>query len=196
MGDCEVMDLIFAVKGTVRYKEANTLLIELQNIIIRVWCDSESVEKSSIGQQIELFTHLELNQNEIVLYGFSRKEKLHVFEKILKVSKIGPKTALKIVGSVEPEEFVHLVVNKDVERLGQLPGIGKKTAERLIAELKDEQFEVDSRYSVQLFDAIEALVALGFGRIESSEAARSVFNDSMNTEQIVKEALRKLTNRK
>lgn len=196
MGDCEVMNLIFAVKGTVRYKEASTLLIELQNIIIRVWCDSESIERSSIGQQIELFTHLELNQNEAVLYGFSRREKLHIFEKILKVSKIGPKTALKIVGSVEPEEFVHLVVNKDVERLGQLPGIGKKTAERLIAELKDEQFEVDSKYSTQLFDAIEALVALGFGRTESSEVARSVFDDSMNTEQIVKEALKKLTKRK
>ncbi|MGJ8455335.1 Holliday junction branch migration protein RuvA [Pseudothermotoga sp. U03pept] len=190
------MSLVYAVKGTVRYKEASTLLIELQNITIRVWCDSESIERSSIGQQVELFTHLELNQSEVVLYGFSRKEKLHIFEKILKVSKIGPKTALKIVGSVEPEEFVHLIINKDVERLGQLPGIGKKTAERLIAELKDEQFEVDSEYSTQLFDAIEALVALGFGRTESSEAARSVFKNSMSTEQIVKEALRKLTKRK
>ncbi len=190
-----MMNLVVAVNGQVYAKESGSLLLKVGNFVIRILCDNQSVEKCSVGDEIELHTHLEFNQNEIVLYGFLSKEKLHVFEKILKVSKIGPKTALKILGIVEPEELVHLIVNANVEKLSHIQGIGKKTAERLIAELKDEHFELESTYSSELFDAVEALVALGFSRSESLESARSVYKNKMSTEQIVKEALKKLSKR-
>lgn len=189
----EMMNLLAAIKGKVYAKESGSLLLQVENFVIRVLCDSQTLERSTVGDEIELHTHLEFNQNEVVLYGFSRKEKLHIFEKILKVSKIGPKTALKIVGSVEPEEFVHLVINENVEKLSQIQGIGKKTAERLIAELKDEHFEIQTTYSSELFDAIEALVALGFSKTESTDVVKSVYTGKMSTEQIVKEALKKLS---
>ncbi len=82
-----------------------------------------------------------------------------------------------------------------LRKLSHIQGIGKKTAERLIAELKDEHFELESTYSSELFDAVEALVALGFSRSESLESARSVYKNKMSTEQIVKEALKKLSKR-
>ncbi|HEY8543289.1 MAG TPA: Holliday junction branch migration protein RuvA [Pseudothermotoga sp.] len=189
------MNLLAAVKGQVYDKELGSLLLKVGNFILRILCDNSTIEKSFPGDEIELYTHLEFNQNEFILYGFSTKEKLYVFEKILKVSKIGPKTALRIVGSLEPEEFVYLVTSQNVDKLSQIQGIGRKTAERLVAELKDENFDIKSTYSSELFDAVEALMALGFSKIESMDAARSVYKDKMNTEQIVKEALKKLSKR-
>lgn len=190
-----MINLLAAIKGQICAKESNGLLLQIGNFVIRVLCDTSTIEKSVLGNEIELYTHLEFNQNEVVLYGFSTKEKLIVFEKILKVSKIGPKTALRIVGSLEPEEFVYLVINQNVEKLSQIQGIGRKTAERLVAELKDEDFEIKGTYSSELFDAVEALVALGFSKNESMDVARSVYTDKMGTEQIVKEALKKLSKR-
>lgn len=195
MVHCEMMNLLVAVRGRVHAKESNSLLLQIGDFIIRVLCDISTTEKAILGNEIELHTHLELNQNEVVLYGFSTKEKLLVFEKILKVSKIGPRTALKIVGSLEPEEFVYLIISQNVERLSQVQGIGRKTAERLVAELKDEDFEIKSTYSSELFEAVEVLVALGFSKSESVDVARSVHKERMSTEQIVKEALKKLSKR-
>ncbi len=188
-----MMNLLAAVKGRVYDKEPGGLLLKVGDFILRILCDSSTIEKTFPGDEIELHTHLEFNQNEFILYGFSTKEKLYVFEKILKVSKIGPKTALRIVGSLEPEEFVHLVTSQNVDKLSQIQGVGKKTAERLVAELKDESFDIQAKYSAELFDAIEALVALGFSRAESIDVARAVYSGKMSTEQIVKEALKRLS---
>lgn len=185
--------LLVGVKGTVHSKNGSSVILEINGFLIKILCDIETLEKARIGQTVQLHTHLEFSQEGITIYGFLSKERLYVFEKILKVSKIGPKTALRIVSTSEPEELVHLIISKDVEKLSRFPGIGKKTAERLIAELKDEEFEIKSDYSKELSDAIDALVALGFGKIESREAAKSVYHSSKKAEQIVKEALKILS---
>ncbi|AEH52004.1 Holliday junction branch migration protein RuvA [Pseudothermotoga thermarum] len=185
--------MIYSVSGTVVEKFDQNLLLKVGNFVLQVFCDFETFEKVSVGQLVQLYTYLQLNQDEVNLYGFLDLQKLKVFRKIMKVSKMGPKTALKILSVVQPREFVWLVKKGEINKLSALPGIGKKTAERLVAELKDEDFEIEADFSPEIFDAVEALVALGFSREEARQAVLSVFNKDMDVEQLIKESLKILS---
>lgn len=168
-------------------------MLRVSDFVFEILCDKKTVESLKVGEKVKLHTHLEFNQDGFTLYGFLDEEKVEIFEKITKVSKVGHKTALKILSAVEPDEFVYMVKSADVERLSQVPGIGRKTAERLISELKDEEFSITFKMDREYLDAVEALTVLGFSRSQAREAVRMVFKPNMNAEQIVKEALKLLS---
>ncbi len=185
--------MIHSISGTVVEKLEHTVLIKVGNFVLQILCDSETLKRIEPGQPVQLYTYLQLNQDELVLYGFLTLERLRIFRKILKVSKIGPRTALRIVSTVEPEELVWLIKKGEVAKLASLPGIGRKTAERLIAELKDEDFQIEADFSSEVFDAIEALSALGFSRQESKQVVLSVYKKGMDVEEVIKESLKLLS---
>ncbi len=182
--------MIHSISGTVVDKLGQSLLLKVGSFVLQILCDTQTLEIVEPGQLTQLYTHVQLNQDELVVYGFLSLEKLKIFRKIMKVSKIGPKTALRIVSVVEPEEFVWLVKNAEIAKLSALPGIGRKTAERLVAELKDEDFQIEADFSSEMFDAIEALVMLGFSRQEAKQAVLSAFKKDMSVEELVKQALK------
>lgn len=185
--------MLRAVQGRVEAIKGNSVLLSVSGFVLQILCDQKTLEALRIGDDVKLHTHLEFNQDGFTLYGFFEEEQLEIFEKVTKVSKIGHRTALKILSSLEPEEFVYMIKNNDVERLSQVPGIGRKTAERLVSELKDEEFSIVPSMNREYLDAIEALTVLGFSKSDSRDAVRKVFKPHMNAEQIVKEALRLLS---
>lgn len=168
------------------------LFVDMGSFVLQIRCDRETIESLSKDEDVELHTHLVFNQDGVAIYGFLKESKLRFFEKIMKVSKIGPRTALRIISSTEAGMIARLIKDQDADRLARIPGIGKKTAERLIMELKDEDLGDISQYTPFLTDAVEALVSLGFSRGESNSAVRSVYQQGMGISDIVREALAKL----
>lgn len=99
---------------------------------------STAAELPPIGEEVALYTYLEVRENDLSLYGFSKREEREVFAIVVGVSGIGPRTALAVLSSLRIADFAAAVVNSDIEQLTRIPGIGKKTAERLVMELRDK----------------------------------------------------------
>ncbi len=186
--------MLVAVYGHVEaVKNDGMVFLRVADFVLKVHCDKKAVESLKVGEKVKLYTHLEFNQDGFILYGFPNEEKLEIFEKLTKVSKVGHKTALKILSCVEADELIYMIKSGDVDRLSRIPGVGRKTAERLVSELKDEEFSVMIVMDREYLDAIEALTVLGFPKSDSREAVRKVFKPGMAAEQIVKEALKLLS---
>ena len=157
------------------------------------------------GSPVHLFTHFVVREDAHCLYGFYTRDERLLFRTLLKVNGVGPRLALTILSSTTPDEFVHLVLNHDTDSLVRLPGIGKKTAERLVIEMKDKlahwQKEVRSegallikeenspRHSI-LQDAISALIALGYKQQEANRAVTKIEDGEASSEELIRKALR------
>lgn len=161
-----------------------------------------------VGVEVILHTYYYVREDAILLYGFVAKDDLEVFKKLIKVSGIGPKGALGILSTITPDELRFAIIADDVKTISKAPGIGKKTAQKLILELKDklkikdfEDFvktEVDEN-DISLLpvdqksDAIAALVALGYSSSEAIKAIRSMkITETTSVEDIIKGALKRL----
>jgi Holliday junction DNA helicase RuvA len=161
----------------------------------------------SIGQEVKIHTYLYVREDAMLLYGFLTRDDLAVFKQLITVSGIGPKGALGVLSTVTPDELRFAVIADDVKTISKAPGIGKKTAQKLILELKDKLDLKDalepkgSLASEQIgitstdikSEAIQALTSLGYSSTEAVQAIKSVeINDSTTVEDIIKEALKKL----
>jgi Holliday junction DNA helicase RuvA len=159
------------------------------------------------GQELKLYTHLVVREDAHHLYGFYTRNERLLFRTLLKVNGVGPRLALTILSSIEPEEFVRCVLNQETARLVCLPGIGKKTAERLIIEMRDKLKEWSSELPAMgasssaakpsrnhvLQDAIAALVALGYKPQEASRAVSKVDEGHLTSEEMIRRALREVS---
>lgn len=153
-----------------------------------------------IGKEVTLFTHLVVREDAHLLYGFASETERRLFRALLKVNGIGAKLALTILSGIEAADFVRCVRHGDTAHLTHLPGIGKKTAERLIVEMRDrlagwEEAEeaVGAAAGVRggaAADAISALIALGYHPQEASKFVRGVAREGMRTEEIIRAALK------
>lgn len=157
-----------------------------------------------IGQELTLYTHLVVREDAQQLYGFYTRNERSLFRTLLKVNGVGPRLALTILSSLQPEEFVNCIANQETSRLVCIPGIGKKTAERLIIEMRDRVkdwsvelslntapasgIQKSSRNQV-MQDAISALVALGYRPQEASRAVSRVEDSDLSSEEMIKRAL-------
>jgi Holliday junction DNA helicase RuvA len=140
----------------------------------------------------------------MLLFGFLRKEDLDIFKLIIQVNGIGPKAGLNILSALTPDELKFAVISGDAKEISKAPGIGKKTAEKLILELKDKLEITDILSSTDSYEspgeidsgnyqeAVLALVSLGYGQTESLRAIKSIDTSNKSTEEILKEALGKM----
>ncbi|MDR3492754.1 MAG: Holliday junction branch migration protein RuvA [Gammaproteobacteria bacterium] len=200
--------MIGQLKGILLEKQPPQLILDVNGVGYEIDASMNTFyHLPEVGQAITLFTHFVVREDAHLLYGFHAKEERALFRTLLKVNGVGPKLALTILSSIDPTEFVRCVVNNDTASLVRLPGVGKKTAERLIIEMRDkvanwqpvESMSVNelpnsSRVSrnQDSQDAVSALIALGYKPQEASRVVSKVDDGSLSSEEIIRRSLREM----
>ncbi len=196
--------MIGRLTGKIISKQPPQLLIDVNGVGYEVDAPmSTFYQLPEVGKNIALHTHLVVREDAQLLYGFATEEERSLFRNLIKINGVGAKLALTILSGMNAQEFVRCVHDNDAAALVSLPGIGKKTAERLIVELrdrlKDDQTQVDSALpgaslittpaSSPVGDAVSALVALGYKPQEASKMVRTINAEGLDTEEIIRLSL-------
>lgn len=198
--------MIGQLRGTLLEKQPPQLLLDVNGVGYEIDAPmSTFYHLPDIGQQILLHTHFVVREDAQLLYGFYTREERALFRTLLKVNGVGPKLALTILSGIDTNEFVRSIVENDTANLVRLPGVGKKTAERLIIEMRDKlsgfapstsysdiklnQVEQNGRKQV-IQDAVSALIALGYKPQEASRAVSKADDGILNSEEMIRHALR------
>ena len=197
------------LNGIIADIEEDNCIIDVNDIGYNVQISGQTMTRlPGIGERVKLFTYTNVKEDALQLYGFLSKADLEMFKKCITVSGIGPKGALGLLSAMDADDLRFAIISQDVKSISKTPGIGKRTAERLILELKDKlaiddtmiQKEVDAYHGgnitiddAQKKEAVEALVALGYGQTESLKAVNAVpGGEDMDAGALLKAALKKL----
>jgi Holliday junction DNA helicase RuvA len=194
------------LKGVLKKKLADCIVLEVGGVGYRVYTALTPLyHQSETGKEVKVFTHLNVREDNMSLYGFFCEEELKMFEQLLTVSGVGPKAALAVVANIPPTQFGLSVLTDDVDRFIKAPGIGKKTAQRIILELKDklkkeykdmpklndvQGIASDASGDSRLSEAVSALVMLGYTSSEANRAVASAYGEDKTVESIVRDALK------
>ena len=191
--------MIASLEGTVAHKDTNHLIILVGGVGIEVFAPYTTIEKINSDRAF-LYTRLIVREDALALYGFSTESERGLFDAFVKISGIGPKLAITILGSLSADNIRSAVLNERPEILSRVPGIGKKTAQKIIFELQDkfaaglDALPADD-FSSLVADVMDALTALGYSIIEAQSAVQSIPADAPdNVEDRVLIALRYLGN--
>ncbi|HET9135010.1 MAG TPA: Holliday junction branch migration protein RuvA [Candidatus Kapabacteria bacterium] len=195
--------MISSIKGILLQKEPTLLVIEASGVGYDILCTQTAYEQAAaVGNEYKVYTRLIIREDSQTLYGFSSTQERDVFDLSVAVSGIGPKTALAIVSAFAAPKVREAIVNKDLITLTAIPGVGKKTAERLIVELRDKLIKDESSLAGDEGDgtsnvrseALSALVSLGYNRATAEKAIRDVIRsnpkDAEKVESLIKAALK------
>lgn len=197
------------VKGVLESINENYIVIDVNGIGYKIFMPNSGISKlPEIGEIVKVHTYYYVREDNISLYGFNTQEELKMFELLISVSGIGTKSALAILSEISPSSFALSVISGDVTALVKIPGIGNKTAQRMILELKDklktEQAitknsikNADIGYSNNqdnISEASSALQVLGYTKKEVDKVLSSNDFNGLSIEEIIKEALKKLSN--
>lgn len=200
--------MIRFVKGTVAAIEENYLILDHQGIGFRIFTPASVLERYvRVGEEIRLHTYMNVREDAMLLYGFLTADDLRLFELLLGVSGVGPKAGLGILSALSADELRFAVLSDDAAAIARAPGIGKKTAQKLILELKDkmsledafekklahEQENAGAMTADESSEAVMALTALGYASSDALRAVKSVEgHETMDVEQLLKAALKNL----
>ena len=202
--------MISYIKGEIVYNDSDSLIVENNGIGYKVIVPAFSAQKlCSQKGQVTVYTYMSVREDGITLFGFSSVEERSLYEKLISVSGIGPKAAVSILGVLTPSQLITAIVSADSAAIARAPGIGKKTAQRVILDLKDK---IGNDDIADIFDgnggeavsetaaagddrseAVEALVALGYSRSEAVKAVSRVYNEGMDVQKILSASLRELS---
>jgi len=197
--------VIGRLRGTLLEKSPPALLLDVQGVGYEL--DASMTTHYALpacGEPLELFTHLQVREDAHRLYGFATQSERRLFRLLLSVNGVGAKVALSILSGMTPDEFLHCVATPDISRLTKVPGIGKKTAERLVFDLKDKvNASVDLSSGVSQppqggangaarAQAEEALMALGYKATEAGKLLDKTATDGQSVEEMIRGALRSI----
>jgi Holliday junction DNA helicase RuvA len=169
--------MISFLRGTILQRAPDSIILEVNNVGYRVRVPTSTLASlGDLGRSAELYTHMHVREDDISLFGFATQDELGLFEMLLSVSGIGPKVALGILSSAPPNEIRAAIAEGNLEILGSIKGIGKKTAQRLVLELKGkvEIGEEISELSPLDGEVAATLINLGYSAAEARRAAASV----------------------
>lgn len=190
------------LKGVLEIKTREYVVIDVSGVGYRVLIPFSTYQLlPEVGQVVKLNTYMAIRENDISLFGFSSNEELHIFELLISVSGVGPKSAVGVLSDISPADFSLAVITDDINRLTKVSGIGKKTAQRIIVELKDKMKSEDVTQnnetintniisSDDIDEAISALQVLGYPNKEAATMVNAVVQDGMKVEEIIKLALK------
>lgn len=190
--------MIRGIRGRLVAKQPGAVLVDLHGLILRVYTSQTTLaDLAQLGEEVELVTHLRVREDELALYGFASAAELELFELLIGVSGVGPRAALALLSIARPDELSQIIAAEDVERLSRAPGIGRKTAGRIVLELRGKLpalAPVGERAGTAADrEVIEALMALGYSAAEAREAAARVHpTEAPTLEERVLAALRLL----
>ncbi|EIW18384.1 MULTISPECIES: Holliday junction branch migration protein RuvA [Pelosinus] len=195
--------MIGYVRGTVSHLAVDHCFIDVQGIGYRVFIAQSTRQKITIAAVVSLFTYMYVREDALMLYGFYTQDEYDLFLQLTSISGIGPKVAMGILSAIDPQQFRIAISQKNIGILTKLPGVGKKTAERVILELKDkigliteDDLNGDhiSGISVSTGDVIEealqALLALGYNQNEIMPVLKKIEKNGHSVEELLKLALR------
>ena len=198
------------IKGSLEVKTSGYIVIETGGLGYKIYMPETSIEKlGDIGSTVKVHTYMKVREDDISLFGFNTNEELRMFELLLSVSGIGAKSAVVILSNISPSKFALAVITNDVGILKKLPGIGPKTAARIILELKDKlkteetisTSDMDNVSSTSpiiennnISEAMAALQVLGYSIREIEEALSKFDTSNLQLEDIIKTALKNLSN--
>lgn len=198
--------MISYLKGSLETKNIDSVIIEVGGIGYKVFMSRSSLDKvGEIGKQVKVFTYMRVREDDISLYGFCTNEELKMFEQLLGVSGIGAKSALTILSNISPSSFALAIISGDIAVLKSLPGIGAKSAQRMILELKDKLKTEDAieadianveyvTVNNNAKDAIDALQVLGYARKDIEQVMSKIDTNNLSVEEIIKQGLKYLGN--
>jgi Holliday junction DNA helicase RuvA len=194
--------MIGRLRGIILEKQAPDLVVDVQGVGYEVAAPmSTFCHLPAIDEEVSLYTHLVVREDAQLLYGFATVRERLLFRSLLKVNGVGAKLALTILSGSDVDDFSRSVQEGDAASLTRLPGVGKKTAERLIIEMRDRLKEVSGAMGLKPVvseaaklagakdEAVEALVALGYKPAEADKMVKVVDGENLNTEELIRQAL-------
>ena len=193
--------MIGSLIGLIKEKTPSSILLEVNGIGYEVSIPlSTSFQLPKVGESAFLLTHLVVREDQHSLYGFATEEERKLFRALIKISGVGAKLAITILSGTNVTGFIQSVVNEDIDALVHLPGIGKKTAERLVVEMKDKISEIsDEQHNLQdsgvnsaVAEAINALVNLGYKTKDAKNILDKIDSEELSVEDLIRQALKSL----
>lgn len=194
--------MIGHLKGKIISRSPPEVLLEVQGIGYEVLCPMSTIyELDNLYDDVLLFTHLSIKEDAHTLFGFITKDEKNVFRELIRVNGVGPKVALAILSNLSVHSLVECISTEDADLLAKTPGIGKKTALKLIVELQDRlskldlvgslanSIEIKQNSNPNSKQAIEALQSLGFKAKEANRMVSKIEDQELSTEQLIRLAL-------
>lgn len=191
------------IKGNLEMKMTGFVVIDVGGLGYKVFMSDTGIEKlGNVGQIVKVYTYYRVREDDISIFGFNTMEELRMFELLLSVSGVGAKTALAMLAAVEPSNFALAVISEDIKALTQIPGVGAKSAQRIVLELKDKLKKeetiskttnkeiktiVENDDKVQ--EAISALQVLGYNKKEIEKAFMKLDKKNLTVEELIKKGL-------
>ncbi len=198
--------MIYYLSGPVALMEEHLAVIDCGGVGYACRTTSNTLSRLHQGEKARLYTYMSVREDAIDLYGFATKEELNCFRQLIGVSGVGPKAALAILSSTNPTGLAMAVVTGDEKALTSAPGIGKKTAQRIILELKDKMAKNQTISAGEAYggkgttvipqdklsEATAALAVLGYSPAEINAAFQGIQMDTLSLEEIIRQALKKM----
>ncbi|MFA6272770.1 MAG: Holliday junction branch migration protein RuvA [Patescibacteria group bacterium] len=192
--------MITYLKGKIKYKNKGYIVLDVHDVGYQVFVLPQLLEKAKVDSETELYTYQNVTENKVELYGFRNISELEFFEQLIQISGIGPKSALGVMNQASIEDIKRAIIHGDSSMLTRVSGIGKKTAERIILELKNKidisdkdnkEFLQESGFQEDA-DAMDGLVSLGYSLREAREAIKHIPREAKTVEEKVKASLKVL----
>ena len=199
------------IKGELTAKARGYIVIDVGGLGYKVFMSDLAMQNiGKIGDTVKVHTYYRVMEDDISIFGFNTQEELRLFELLISVSGVGAKTAITMLGTIEPSDFAIAIISNDINTLKKLPGIGAKTAQRIVLELKDklkkerqiEELSIVSSKSIDIKKAIEkdskveeaftALQVLGYNSKEIEKAMEKINTEDLSLEEIIKAGLKEL----
>lgn len=187
------------IKGSLEVKTTGYVVIDINGLGYKIFMSDTAINKlGEIGQIVKVHTYVKVREDDISIYGFNTNEELRMFELLLSVSGIGAKSAIAILSNISPSSFALAVITNNVGEIKKLPGIGPKTAQRIILELKDKlktEESIDEDTAIEFKDnnkvqeAMAALQVLGYSQREIETAIKNIDKDNLSVEDIIRKGL-------
>lgn len=195
--------MIGLLRGKLLIKQPPDLMLDVNGVGYEVQASMTTFyDLPELHAEVTLYTHFVVREDAQLLYGFSSQTERELFRHLLKVNGVGPKMALAIVSGMNPLEFQQVIHAGDITRLSRIPGVGKKTAERLVIELRDRLPKTEASGSTSLpasvqtpsvsasDEAVNALLALGYKPVQASQMIAAYEDQGLSVEEMIRQALR------
>lgn len=191
--------MIYAIDGILEQVNKDTIVVKAGSISFILNVPGSTINKlGTLGKNVALFTYLYFREENIALYGFASEGELKLFQKLIAIGGIGPRVALGLLSAFDPEQLISSIISNNIDLLSQVPGVGKKTAARIILELKSKLEKEDigvftTSLSEANADLISALTGLGYSVREASQVISSIPDSKdLTLEEKIKLALQNL----